>query len=93
MGEDGEEEGGEGERKEETKVSRPWQGDRGGEGVRGRKSEKRQEHSNLGGLMHIGAPYPKVSTGFFIPPFWNRCVDPLIEEPNRCQPGVKVDDN
>ena len=52
MGEDGEEEGGEGERKEETKVSRPWQGDRGGEGVRGRKSEKRQEHSNLGGLMH-----------------------------------------
>ena len=52
MGEDGEEEGGEGERKEETKVSRPWKGDRGGEGVRRRKGEKRQEHSNLGGLMH-----------------------------------------
>ena len=48
MGEDGEEEGGEGEREEETKVGRPWEGERGERGVGGgRKGKQRQEDSNL----------------------------------------------
>ena len=48
MGEDGEEEGGEGEREEETKVGRPWEGERGERGVGGgRKGKQRQKDSNL----------------------------------------------
>ena len=47
MGEDGEEEGGEGERKEETKVGRPGEGERGGGGLGGGKGEQRQQDSDL----------------------------------------------
>ena len=66
MGEDGEEEGGEGEREEDTEVGRPWEGERGERGVGGgRKGKQRQEDSNLCCIINPCAMQDKVLLHLF----------------------------